>query len=670
MLHRIREGRKGRLRQPGYRPTSAPRFVASHIAHGLRGRRTGYLSCVFNMSTSFLALRSRRFALALVPASVLSFLAPAAAQPTETLRPVVVTGTVVPRTLGSEVAATSVLTREDLARSGVRDLVSALGLVGTALVEQQGGPGTAAFVRLRGADSRDTLLLVDGVPLTDVTAGLAPLAQVPADIIERIEIVRGNLSALYGANATGGVIHVFTRRGTEGTSAQARVGFGSRATRWANASIAGGSETLRGRLTLGAERSDGYSAIDPASRPLANPDDDGNHRRNAALAVDATVAKGHTLGLDLRVLSDRVDYDSEFAAPADVHHGYVLQHGAALRGRHELSAGWSLDWRAGEAEERRRNTAVTAMGESITSNVVHSRIAAVDLNGSPVADWAVQFGAERVSQSTDGTSYTQTRRSTNVLRAGLSHDAAWGSLQANVRHDDTSDFGSATTGLLGGLWRIGGGFSAIANVSTSFTPPTFDFLYYDCLPFGFVCSNPNLVPERARNREIGLQWGDDDTLVRLTAFAARYRDKIANDASFIPQNLARARNDGAELTARTRLGAWRLSGEAVLHDPVDEATGARLLRRAGKQMSLRADYIAPTWSIGGTLRHVGERPDVGNVVLPSYTLLDLGARWRFAPQWELQATLDNVFDRAYQPTAGYNGRQRGLFVSVGWRMER
>ena len=103
---------------------------------------------------------------------------------------------------------------------------------------------------------------------------------------------------------------------------------------------------------------------------------------------------------------------------------------------------------------------------------------------------------------------------------------------------------------------------------------------------------------------------------------------------------------------------------------MDEATGARLLRRAGKQMSLRADYIAPTWSIGGTLRHVGERPDVGNVVLPSYTLLDLGARWRFAPQWELQATLDNVFDRAYQPTAGYNGRPRGLFVSVGWRMER
>jgi len=586
------------------------------------------------------------------------------------LRPVIVTGTVVPRTLGSEVAASSVITREELQRAGVRDLVSALALAGTALVEQQGGPGTAAVVRLRGADSRDTLLLVDGVPLTDVTAGLAPLAQVPAEIIERIEIVRGNLSALYGANATGGVIHVFTRRGSEGTSAQVRAGVGSRDTRFANASIAGGTEALRGRLTLGVERTDGFSAIDPATRPAANPDDDGLRRRNATLAMDATLATGHTLGADLRVLSDRIGYDSEFADPVDVHEGYVLQHGAALRGRHAIADGWSLAWRVGEAEERRRNTAVTALGTTVSSNVTHNRVAALDVNGTPVAGWALQFGAERVAQSTDGTSYTTTRRATNVLRAGVSHDASWGSLQANVRRDDTNDFGSATTGLLGGVWRLGGGVSAIGNVSTSFTPPTFDFLYYDCSPFGFVCSNPNLRPERARNQEIGLQWDSGDTLLRLTLFRARYRDKIVNDVNFIPQNIARAKNSGAELNARTRLGAWRLAGEAVFHDPVDAASGERLLRRTGKQLSLRADYVAAAWSAGGTLRHVGERPDVGNTQLPSYTVLDLGARWRFAPQWSLQATLENAFDRDYQSTFGYNGKPRGLFVSVEWQTGR
>ncbi|HJV95529.1 MAG TPA: TonB-dependent receptor plug domain-containing protein, partial [Albitalea sp.] len=115
------------------------------------------------------------------------------------LQPVTVTGSGLPRTLGSEIAATSVLTRGDIERSGARDAVSVLNLLGTALVEQQGGPGTGAVVRIRGADSRDTLVLVDGVPLTDVTSGQASLSQIPAELIERVEVVRGNLSALYGA---------------------------------------------------------------------------------------------------------------------------------------------------------------------------------------------------------------------------------------------------------------------------------------------------------------------------------------------------------------------------------------------------------------------------------------------------------------------------------------
>ena len=126
-----------------------------------------------------------------------------AAEESHPLKPVIVTASVVPLTLGQEVAATSVLTRRDLERAGVRDAVSALELLGTASVEQQGGPGTAAVVRLRGADSRDTLVLVDGIPLTDVTSGQASLSQIPVEWIERIEVVRGNLAALHGGGATG-----------------------------------------------------------------------------------------------------------------------------------------------------------------------------------------------------------------------------------------------------------------------------------------------------------------------------------------------------------------------------------------------------------------------------------------------------------------------------------
>ena len=585
--------------------------------------------------------------------------------------PIVITGSLLPRTLGSEIAATSVLTRADIERDGARDLIAALKLLGTAQVEQQGGPGTAAVVRLRGADSRDTLVLVDGVPLTDVTSGLASLSQLSTDAIERIEVVRGNLSALYGANASGGVIQIFTRRGSASPQAEVAFGFGSQNTRGATASLAAGTQQLRGRITLGTERSDGFSAANPAIAPNANPDDDGHHRRHAALALDFTPAAGQQLGLDARVSSGRVAYDdaSSFASPTDTHLSHILQRGITLRGNHALSERWSLAWHAANSDEVRNDDVVTAFGASSFGNTLHNRTIALDARGMIAAGWTVSLGAEHLAQSTANTTYVRPDRDTDVLRLGLQHDAAWGSLQANLRRDKTSDFGSATSGLVGTTWRFAPSFSAIASVANSFTPPTLDFLYFDCSPFGFACSNPNLRPEKSRNADLALQWAEGASLVRATAFTARYRDKIANDANFIPQNLARLKNNGLELAARTQLGGWAIAGEATLQNMVDADTGARALRRPKQQAALRAYYDAGAFGAGAALRYLGSRPDFGNVTLASHGLVDLSARWRFAAQWTVAATLDNLFDKSYQPTAGYNGKPRTLFVSLAWQMQ-
>lgn len=593
---------------------------------------------------------------------------PASAQ--EEARPVVVTGALAPRSLGSEIAATSVLTRADLVRAGVTDLVAALNLLGSAQVEQLGGTGAQAALRLRGADSRDTLVLVDGVPLTDVTSGAATLALLPVALIDRIEVVRGNLSALYGANATGGVVQVFTRRGREGWDAQAAAGAGSRRTASAAASVAAGNDALRGRLTAGWERTRGFGAIEPALSPAANPDADGHRRRYAAFALDAAPRHGHELGLDLRDVRGRTAYDSAFGTPVDVHEQALEQRGATLRGRHALASAWSLAWRAGQAVERRDDLGGTPQR-------LENRLGALDLDGDLGAGWKAQLGAERLDQSTDNAAYLHARRRTDVLRAGLQLDAGWGGVQANVRRDDTSDFGDATTGLLGATWKFAPQWRAVVTGSTSFTPPSFDFLYFDCSPFGFVCNNPDLKPERARNGELALQWDDGATLVRATAFRVRYRDKIAGDPliGFRPNNIARARNQGLELAARHASGPWRASGEAVFQDPVDAATGETLRRRAKRQFALRLDHDREAWGAGAALRHVGARPDSvpetgAPVTLASYTVVDASLRWRFAPQWTLQGTLENLFDRAYQPAAHYRGRPRAAFVTLAWQPAR
>jgi vitamin B12 transporter len=610
--------------------------------------------------------------LVLAVASSSSVFVPAMAQDNSfELQPVTVTGSRTPRTLGSSIAATTVVTRADIERSGARELVSVLNLLGTALVEQQGGSGTAAVVRIRGADSRDTLVLIDGVPLTDVTTGQASLSQLPAESIERIEVVRGNLSALYGANATGGVIQIFTRRGVAGAlQAQITAGAGSRATRSLGASLSGGSEALRARLSFGMERTDGFSAANPAIAPTANPDADGNLRHHATLAVDAQLAGGHSVGVDLRYATGTAEYDStsSFSAPTDTHVNHTAQSGVTLRGQHALPAEWQLAWRIAESDEKRSDTSVSGFGPFTIDNKLRNRIVAADLSRDLAPGWALQLGAERLIQSTDSPSYTHQSRRTHTLRAGTTYDAAWGSLQANVRHDRTSDFGGATTGLLGGKLRLGNGLSGIASASTSFTPPTLDFLFFDCSPF--VCSNPNLRPEKARNIEAGLQWEDKYTLLRATVFVARYRDKIANDADFVPQNSAQVRNKGVELTARSRLDAWIVLAEATIQDPFDESLQRRPIRRARHQLALRADYEAATWSAGAGLRHVGDRLDGAGSntrTLPSYSVVDASARWTLTPEWALHARVDNLFDRAYEPTAGYNGRPRGIFVGASWQ---
>lgn len=613
--------------------------------------------------SSFATRRASACVATSLAAALLCAAAGTAAQETPT---VVVTGSVLPRTVGTELAASSVLTRSDLERAGVRDLVAALGLLGTAVPEQLGGPGTQAALRLRGADTRDTLVLIDGVPITDVTSGQASIASIAVDDIERIEVVRGNLSALHGGNATGGVLQIFTRRGRSGLDVSAHAGFGTRSTRGAGASLAGGSEALSARLTVGGERSDGFSAQDPAQVPNVNPDDDGYRRRFATLVADATPAPGHRLSFDLRWLRGDVAYDSSWGTPTDTHDATIDQRGLTLRGRHALTPAWSLAWHLGGNDEDRRDTTVDAFGTSTFGNRLHNRSAMAEATGTLVGTLALKVAAERLRQWTDNATYLRRQRTTDTWRVGLQDEREAGGWQLAWRHDDSSDFGTATTWLAGGRLQLAPAWSLLASASTSYTPPTLDFLYFDCSPFGFVCSNPDLRPERGRTVEVGAQWQEGPSRLRATLFHARYRDKIASDAFFVPQNLARTRNRGVEVVGQTQWAGWRASGELLWQDPEDVDTGERLLRRARVQASLRVGRDIGAFGVDAVVRHVGRRPDATEM-LPAATVLGLNATWRFAKGWVAAATFDNVFDHDEVPAYGYNGRPRSVFVRVAWQ---
>jgi vitamin B12 transporter len=328
----------------------------------------------------------------------------------------------------------------------------------------------------------------------------------------------------------------------------------------------------------------------------------------------------------------------------------------------------TLNWRADNSAETRHDSVFSTNGDYVFGNALHQHglMAQVDLQ--PDVGVTLQAAVEQQTQSSDNPAYLRNRRRTETLRSGAAWDIGAWSLQANLRADKTGDFGAARTYLVGASRDLGGGWRWLGSLATSFTPPTLDFLFYDCSPYS-VCSNPGLRPERARNAETGLQWQSTTTLLRATAFAARYRDKIANDVNFVPQNIGRARNQGVEFAAQGHWGAWRLRGEATLQDPIDETSASRLIRRAREQATLRADYDGADWSAGATLRHVGDRID-GVQRLAAYQVVDLSANCRVSAPWQIQVRVDNLFDQAWQPAAGYNGTPRGLYVGLVWRTGR
>ncbi|NJS37082.1 MAG: TonB-dependent receptor [Brachymonas sp.] len=196
---------------------------------------------------------------------------------------------------------------------------------------------------------------------------------------------------------------------------------------------------------------------------------------------------------------------------------------------------------------------------------------------------------------------------------------------------------------------------------TAFNAPTLGYLYY---PFG---GNANLLPEKAKSAEIGVQWSQKNQVLRATVFDTRSRNLFEYDLvnnSFA--NVANTRNRGLEVSYNAKLGHWDLRASLTSQHPKDVGTGQSLNRRAKTLAALSVDHTMGAWDWGGDLRMSGSRRD-GAKQLPAYELLDLRMRYRFDPQWSAFARIENVFNRSYQTVSGYNQAPRGVFVGMQWQ---
>ena len=581
------------------------------------------------------------------------------------LDPVVVTASRFEQKLSDTLPHTTVFTRSDIERSQVSDVLSLIARAAGVEVAPLGGVGAQAGLFVRGAESRQVLVLVDGVPINNLNFSLASLDQLTVGQIERIEIVRGNVSSLYGSQAVGGVVQVFTRgaeRTEPGVSASARVAMGSRGTQEQAAAVDGVAGMWRYAVSTSHYASDGASAIDPAQRPGTNPDRDGYRNRSASALIGLKWAEGHEVSLRSFNTNGRLQYDSEFCPATQADESEQRIETLSLTVRDQFSPIWRSTLSASHLRDA-LDARVTAFPYFVTSQGTQW---AWQNDVTVAENWTATAAFEQLDQRIESdTTYGRNDRKLDAVRLGLAGRVGAHRAQINVRHDDYSDFGQADTGYLGYGYALSDALRVFASASTAFNAPTFNDLFY---PFG---GNATLKPEKARSRELGLQYATPTLRLRSAVFATRYRDLIGNDAAFNRANIGRASVDGVELTAETFVRTVRVVLSATAQDARDDSNDARLIRRARSFGNVQLSRAFG--SVGAELnwRLTGNRTDSvsGQTrTLGGYGRLDLSVRWHADEHWALTARTTNVLDQRYENAWGYPGMARAVLVGVEARL--
>ncbi|MCV2359610.1 TonB-dependent receptor [Paucibacter sp. TC2R-5] len=584
---------------------------------------------------------------------------------------VVVTATRSPQALGQVLSDVTVLTRADIERQAIGSLADLLRSQPGFEMVRNGGAGANTSMFVRGADTRHTVVIIDGQRIDSQASSGASWAAIPLAQIDRVEIVRGAASAIWGSDAIGGVVQIFTRRGDSRPQVDLGLGAGNLGLVKLDAAISGLSGIVDYAVSVAAEQSNGFNARPVLNDPKFTPDDDGYRNRNASLRLGAQLNAAHRL--ELTGLNSHVDaqYDATAKPKTD---DQTLSDTRALR------AGWTAQWNP----ELNSNFSV---GESMeryetrpSPYLTETKLRSYSLNGSyKIGDGQINALLERREDrlNNSGLSASPTPGRAERHQDAIGAGYIWGSgplsLQLHGRHDKDSEFGGSDTGTAAIGYQVTPQWRVLSSLGTAFRAPT---LYQRFSDYG----NPKLIAEEGKNAEIGIKFSEGVHGLGLTV----YRNLVDNLIIFgapglcrseygCYQNVNQARLQGLTLTGASAIGSLRLSGSLDMQSPKDVTDtpgyanyGKLLTRRSKQHGSLRADTDLGLWTLGAQVVASGMRyDDAANTKrLGGYALLGLDAQYKLGRDLQLQLKLDNALDKAYQTAGGYASAPRQFFIGL------
>ena len=594
--------------------------------------------------------------LAILPLAISALAVSVSAQAQNQLKETVVTATRSESRADAIISDVTVITREDIERSTGRSVAELLARVGGVQMASNGGLGKSSSVFIRGTESRHVLLLVDGVRYSSATLGTPNFDNIPLENIERIEVLKGPASALYGSDAVGGVVQIFTRKGTQGFNPYASLTVGGQERHEIATGFTGGNDAVRYSLGVQTLREKGFSATNPVVAFGAfNPDTDGFMQSGLNASMGFKIAPNWKLTANL-LYSDALNQRDNGPTAFDARIA-TLSNIAAVGLEGQVSSSWTTRMAFSSSEDRSTDWTAPA---STFFNTKQDQISWLNEVATPVGK--VVVGLEQLVQNVNSTTaYTVNKRITDSYFAGLTGGAGAHTWQANVRRDQDSQFGGATTGLAGYGYKFTPNWRAHGSFGTSFKAPSFNALYFPA--FG----NATTQPEYGENSELGLAYTEGAHQVKLTTFVNRIKGFITTLP--VVANIPFARIQGSTLAYDGQAGDFSFRAALDVLDARNELTGLKLTRRADQQWTAGVSYAKGPWKFGATLLAASQRfEDAANTVaLAPYTTVDLSADYAVNKDWSLQGRVVNATDASYQTALGFNQPGSSVYLTLRYQ---
>ncbi|MBS1235281.1 MAG: Outer rane vitamin receptor BtuB [Proteobacteria bacterium] len=579
---------------------------------------------------------------------------------------IVVTATRTAQTVDQSLAAVTIISRDDIERMQATDIVELLRTQAGVDVARTGGPGQQTSVFLRGTNSNHVLVLIDGVRASSASTGIFAWQTLDPSQIDRIEIVRGPRTVLYGSDAIGGVIQIFTRR-PQGV--EARVEAGSFDTRAADAGFSTGN-AVRFNANLNTRRTGGYSATNPSAGMFTyNPDKDGSLQNGVTAGLQAQLGKDSTLDAQTWYSTANTDADP------DASHSESENRVATVRLRQSLTTNWVQTLAVGNTLDRIDSFDGTGLP---SSRITTERISGdwqhdISLNDRSLLSLGVNLINDTGENVDTGTNTLVYDRSTHTAGVFLNWQNRFANQSVNfgVRHDDHSSFGGHSTGQLAWGWDMTPAWRWLAAYGTAFKAPDLSQLYHPGYG-GFFAGNPDLTPEVSRSAELGaLYIPSPAQRLRVNLFYTNVDDLIAFEGTNSQAiNIGKASIRGGELEYSLRLAPWRFVANATVQRAVNEITDADLLRRPHEKLALQLDRgFANKGNVGMEVLAVSSHDDIDNITfdtieVPGYAILNLVAAYPLTGRWILSARVENLTDKVYENVSGYNTSARAAYVAL------